>query len=76
MTPATVSGKPAKQDSHARDVAVVLARLIGAAEVDIVDRAGLDTRALDGSRDRDRREVVRPHVSQRPAVAADRRSNC
>ena len=36
-----------EQDGHARDVAVVLARLVGGAEDDLVDRVARDARAVE-----------------------------
>ena len=65
--------QPREQRTHARDVAVVLACLVGAAEVDVLDRGAVDPGALDRSRDRDSGEVVRPHSRERAAVPPDRR---
>ena len=42
-----------QQRRHARDVAVVLAGLVGAAEVDVLDLGRVDAGALDRRRDRD-----------------------
>ena len=62
-----------QQGRHARDVAVVLSRLVGTPEVDVVDRRRVDARSLDSRRDRDGRQIVRANVRERPAVAADGR---
>src|SRR6185312_8150368 len=64
-----------EQDGHAGDVAVVLAGLVGAAQVDVVDVGGVDADTLDGGRDGDRGQVVGAHAGERPAVAADRRAH-
>ena len=62
-----------EQHGHAGDVAVVLARLVGVAEVDLVD--GLEVVAL-GQRAHDGRgEVVGPRAGQRAAELADRRAH-
>ena len=73
VTPATVSGRPASSAAQARDVAVVLARLVGAAEPDVLDLRPGDAGALDRGGDGERREVVGPHVGEPAAVAADGR---
>jgi hypothetical protein len=44
-----------EERGHARDVAVVLARLIGSAEVDVLDLCGVDACALDRLLDDERR---------------------
>ena len=67
--------QPREQRGHARDVAVVLAGLVRAAEVDVFDLAGGDSGARDRLCDHERREVVRPHARKRAAVAADGRAN-
>ena len=64
-----------EQRGEAGDVAVVLARLVRAAEPDVLDLLRGDSRALDGSRDRERRKVVGPHGGEPAAVAADRRAH-
>ena len=56
VTPATDSGSPASSARHARDVAVVLAGLVRAAEVDVLDlAAGRRPRARRPPRSRPRR---------------------
>ena len=67
--------KPGEQRSHAGDVAVVLAGLVGAAEVDVVDGRALQARALDRGSDRDPCEVVGTDGGERTAVPADRRAH-
>ena len=69
-------GQPGEQHRHARDVAVVLARLVGAAEDDLVDRAELTGLVEPGAphefADDERGEVVGSHARERAAVAPDR----
>lgn len=56
-----------------RDVAVVLAALVGAAEDNLVYRGCRKGRCLGKQRPDDvRRQIVRPDGGQRTAVAADR----
>ena len=65
-----------EQRRHARDIAVVLAGLVGAAEHDLVERGPVDVRiALDQRPDRDRGQIVGAHLGERAAVAADRRAD-
>ena len=62
--------QPGEQRGHPRDVAVVLARLVRAAEVHVVDRGAVDAGALDGRRDRDAardRPAGRPTARRRSA---------
>ena len=66
-------GQPREQRRHPGDVAVVLARLVRAAEVDVLDLRRVDAGALDRRGHRERRQVVRPHSCQAAAVAPDRR---
>ena len=51
-----------EEHGHARHVPVVLARLVRAAEVDVLDLVGCDARSLDSRGDRDGREVVGTHT--------------
>ena len=75
VTPGTEAGRPDEQRRHARDVPVVLARLVGAAQDHLVERRPVDAReALDERADRQRREVVGAHGRERAAVTAERRS--
>ncbi len=70
------SGQPGQQQRHARDVAIVLARLIGAAVDDVVDRRPVDPRiALDERTDRNGRQVIGADSRERAAVAAERRAD-
>jgi hypothetical protein len=59
------------QRGHPRNVAVVLAGLVGAAHVDLVDRGRVDPVARHDRLDHAGGEVVRPHGGERPGVAAD-----
>ena len=65
--------QPGEERGHARDVAVVLSGLVRAAEVDVLDLAGRNARALDGLADDERGEIVRTLLRERAAVAADGR---
>ena len=77
VTPPELSGKPGEQPGHAREVAIVLAGLVGAAEDDVVELGPVDAGiALDQRPDRDCGEVVGADARQRAAVAADRRPDC
>ena len=73
VTPATESGRPGEQRGEAGDVPVVLARLVRAAEPDVLDLGRGDAGALDRRRDGDRGEVVGTDPGEPAAVAADRR---
>ncbi|KAF1051747.1 MAG: hypothetical protein GAK41_01241 [Burkholderia gladioli] len=67
-----------EQRRHARDVAVVLAGLVGAAEDHVVDRGPVDVAiALDERLERHCAEVVGANAGQRAAaVAVDRGADC
>ena len=66
-------GQPGEQRGHARDVAVVFARLIGAAHVAIVELIPVDAGvALLEHADRVGGQIVGSDVLQRAGVAADR----
>ena len=71
--PGDLDRQPGQEAGHARDVAVVLARLIGAAEDDVFDSRRVDARLGDRGLDGQRGHVVRSHRPQRTAVAADGR---
>ena len=62
-----------EQRGEARHVAVVLARLVRAAEPDVLDLSRRNARPLDGGRHGQRREVVRADAREAAAVAAHRR---
>ena len=64
-------GKAGEQRGHPRDVAVVLARLVGAAEDDLIDAAGVETMTGDHGHEDVTGEVVGAHVAQGAVVAAD-----
>src|SRR5919204_320904 len=68
-------GQAREEDGHACDVAVVLAGLVRAAEVDILDLVRGDPRALDRLPHDERRQVVGAHARESAAVPADRRAN-
>src|SRR5205823_5602878 len=67
--------EPAEQQGHARDVAVVLAGLVGAPEDDVVDRLAREAVPLDHRLDRAGREIVRPDGRENAAVAPDGRAD-
>src|SRR5437773_6631868 len=67
-----LDGKAREQERHTRDIAVVLARLVGAAEDHVLDLGGLDVRALAGLLEDDRGEVVRPYVFELAAITTHR----
>jgi hypothetical protein len=65
-----------QQARHPRDVAVVFAGLVGAAEVHVIDSCRIERAvARDQGLDRAGREIIRPHRAQRPAVAANGRAH-
>src|SRR5712692_1425037 len=64
--------QPGQQHRHPRHVAVVLARLVGVAEIDVLDGRGIQLVALHRLADDQRREVVGPDLFQGAGIAADR----
>ncbi len=72
VAPGIELGQARKQERHARDVAVVLTGLVGAAEKDLVDflgKAGMTAYQLaDGQGG----EIISSQAGERAAVAADR----
>jgi hypothetical protein len=69
-------GQARQQQRHARNVAIVLAGLIGAAEHDLVERRPVDLgMALDERPDGHGGEIVGTHLGKRAAIAADRRAH-
>ena len=66
-------GQPGQQRRHPGDVAVVLARLVRAAEVDVLDLRRVDAGSLHRRGHCDRRQVVRTHACQAASVPPDRR---
>ena len=72
VKPGTESGKPGEQHGHPRDVAVVLAGLVGGAQHHLVDEGGVDAGPAYGLPHHQRGQVVGAGVGQGPAVAADR----
>ena len=75
VTPGVDFRQPGEEKRHARDVAIVLARLVGAAEIDLVDVLADRGMALDERADRRRGKVVGAHARKRAAIAADRRAH-
>ena len=73
--PADLDREVGEQQRHPRDVAVVLAGLVGAAEDDVLDERRVDAGPVDDGAQHERREVVRPDARERAAVAADRRAD-
>ncbi len=68
--------QPREQGGHARDVAVVLAGLVGAAEDHVVDHLRRQVRrARQDLPDDERRQVVGADLGEGAAVAADRRAD-
>ena len=68
-------GQASQQQRHARNIAVVLAGLVGAAEEHLVEPrpVGLVV-AGDQRPDRDRGQIVGPHLGERAAITADGRA--
>jgi hypothetical protein len=64
-----------KQHGHARNVAIVLAGLVRATEVHVLDVAGVHACAPNRFGDHARSEIVRPDVRECAAVAPDRRAH-
>ena len=73
VRPPTSTGQPGEQHRHPGDVAVVLARLVRAAEDDVLDERRVDAGAVDDRAQDERGEVVGADARQRAAVAADGR---
>ena len=72
MAPGTLVGEAGEQGCHPRHVAVVLARLVGCAEVYVGDPLGVDAGAFDHGPDRVRGEVVGADPGEGAAVGAHR----
>ena len=72
--PRYLDRKPRQQERHARDVAVVLAGAVGAAEDDVFDLGRFDMSALTHLLEDDRGEVIRADVLQLAAVPPHRRA--
>ena len=66
-------GEAGEQSCEARDVAVVLPRLVRTAEPHVLDLRRRDTGPLDGRGDRNRRQIVRANAGESASVPADRR---
>src|SRR5260370_556178 len=66
-----------QEQRHAGDVAVVLAGLVGAAEIDLVERRPVDLGIAPHQRlDGHRREIVGTPFCERAGIAPDRGSAC
>ena len=66
-------GHARQQQRHARDVAVVLAGLVGAAEKHLIDLGPVEIGMLRHQRlDRDSGQIVGAHLGERTAETADR----
>jgi len=64
--------EPREQHRHPRDVAVVVAGLVGRTEHHLVDDGRVQPGTTDGLSHDQCRQVVGAHACQRPAVTADR----
>jgi len=73
--PRDLHWKPRKQRRHARDISIVLARLVRGAEVDLVDKARIHAGPRHHSLDHVRSQVIRPHRGQGPTVTPDGSAN-
>ena len=74
VTPGIDVRQSGQQQRHARDVAIVFAGLIGAAEEDFVEPRPVGLGVAGNQRlDWNRGEIVGAHLGERAAVAADRR---
>jgi len=68
--------QPREQQRHARDVAIVFAGLVGAAENDFVDEGWIEPPMPRQQRPQwHRSQIVSTHASQRPAITADGRAD-
>src|SRR6516164_9473601 len=68
---------PGEQQCHARDVAVVLASLVGAAVIDLIELLPIDLRVARHQRlDRNCGEIVGTHLGEGAAIATDRCAGC
>ena len=68
-------GKPGQQECHSGNVTIVLAGLIGAAKIDLLDFRRVHARALNDLTDDQRSHVIGPHTRECAGVAADRGTN-
>ena len=68
-------GQAGEQRGHARDVAVVLARLVGGAEDHLVDRVVGHAGALERGAEHERGEVVGSRVGEGAAIAPEGRAD-
>ena len=75
VTPGTSTGQAGQERRHPSGVAVVLARLVGGAQVDVADGGRVDAGSLHRRGDHVGGEVVRPHPGERAAVTPHRRAH-
>ncbi len=64
-----------EQHRHSGDVPVLLARTVGVAENDVIDRRGIERHPVDELAEDGRREVVRPDGGETAAVSPGGRTN-
>ena len=69
--PGNLNGVAGNEERHARDVAVVFASLVGAAQDHIVDVGGVDAAARNDRFEHRGGKVVGTNASERAAVAAE-----
>ena len=70
--PADLDREVGEEQRHPRDVAVVLAGLVGAAEDDVLDERRVDAGTVDEPAQDRGGQVVGPDAGERAAVATDR----
>ena len=70
-----VDGEAGKERRHARDVPIVLARLVRAAEDHIIQASGIEGDAIDRAAHSDGGEIVGANVSESAARTPDWRAN-
>src|SRR5262249_31686742 len=68
--------QPRQEQRHTRHVAIILARLVRAAQHNVFDLARRDAGPSHGLSDGKRSQVVWPHVFEGPAILAERRAHC
>ena len=64
-------GKTRQQRGHARDIAIVLARLVGRTKVDILNKCGINASARNNGANDMRGQVVGTHASKRAPVTTN-----
>ena len=71
----TPEGKPGQKRRHAGNIAIILACLIGTAQVYLLDQVSIEMVALDEAADDIRGQIVRPHGRQHAAQGTDGRAD-